>query len=165
MKTCSLLLLICLTLFGCGGGDEPEPPAAKQTATATATAAAEGEEAVTAMFDDYREALGARDWDRACSHLAPETTEKLQQNIKQLGVTDPPSECPALMDQLYTTIDKDPAAKKTIDEITETAEVKDVKLNGEQASVTWSAKVNGQDTPVTQTARLIDGEWKLIDVN
>ena len=31
--------------------------------------------------------------------------------------------------------------------------------------MSWSAKVNGQDTPVTQSARIIDGEWKLIDVN
>jgi hypothetical protein len=31
--------------------------------------------------------------------------------------------------------------------------------------VSWSAKVNGVDTPITQSARIIDGEWKLIDVN
>ena len=117
------------------------------------------------MFDDYREALGARDWDEACAHLAPETTEKLQANIKQLGVTDPPDDCAELMDVLYTQIDKDPTAKKTIDDITKSAKVSEVKINGENASVSWSAKVNGVDTPVTQSARIIDGEWKLIDVN
>ena len=34
------------------------------------------------MFDDYRKALIARDWDAACSHLAPETTEKLQRTSR-----------------------------------------------------------------------------------
>ena len=29
------------------------------------------------MFDDYRQALVRRDWDAACWHLAPETTDKL----------------------------------------------------------------------------------------
>ena len=168
MKIMSLVLLLCLALAGCGGGDEEKEPAAPAATTPAATAtqaAAEGEEAVTAMFDQYTEALGARDWDKACQHLAPETAEKLEANIKQLGVTDPPSECPELMDMLYTQIDKDPTAKKTIDDITKTAKVQDVKITGEQASVTWSAKVNGVDTPVTQSARIIDGEWKLIDVN
>ena len=40
-----------------------------------------------------------------------------------------------------------------------------VKIDGEKASISWSAKVNGVDTPITQSARIIDGEWKLIDVN
>jgi hypothetical protein len=117
------------------------------------------------MFDDYRQALVDRDWDKACSHLAPETTDKLKSNIAQLGVTDAPDDCPKLMDTLYTQIDKDPTAKKTIDDIAKTAKVTDVKITGDKASVSWSAKVNGVDTPVTQSARIIDGEWKLIDVN
>ena len=117
------------------------------------------------MFTEYTEALGKRDWDEACTHLAPETTEKLQANIKQLGVTDPPSECTELMDMLYTQIDKDPTAKKTIDDITKTAKIKDVRSRASNATLSWSAQVNGTDTPVTQTARIIDGEWKLIDVN
>ena len=84
------------------------------------------------MFDAYRQALIARDWDEACSHLAPETTEKLQENIKQLGVTDPPSECTELMDTLYDTIDKDPTAKKTIDDVTKSAKVKEIVIDGDR---------------------------------
>ena len=168
------LLLVVLVLAGCGGDDKPQaqnstpaPPSSTADATeeATSVAAGDDEQAVTAMFDDYRAALIARDWDKACSHLAPETTKKLQQNIKSLGVTDPPSECTALMGTLYETIDKDPSTKKTIDDVTKSAKVTDIKINGDTASISWSAKVNGVDTPVTQTARIIDGEWKLIDVN
>jgi hypothetical protein len=164
MKLCAPVLLVCAVLAACGGGEKKEP--AKSTPAATeATVAAGGEQGVKDMFDDYRAALVDRDWDRACSHLAPETTAKLKSNIKQLGVTNPPSECEELMGRLYAAIDKDPNAKKTIDDIAKTAKVTDVKVTGDEARVSWSAKVNGQDTPVTQSARMIDGEWKLIDVN
>jgi hypothetical protein len=167
------LLFVVFVLVGCGGGDDkPEakstPPAqatSAPTQEATAAAGSDAAQAVTDMFDDYRAALIARDWDRACGHLAPETTQKLQENIKSLGVTDPPSECTELMGTLYETIDKDPTAKKTIDDVTKSAKVKEIKVDGEQASISWSAQVNGVETPITQTARIIDGTWKLIDVN
>jgi hypothetical protein len=174
MKLLPLVLLLSLTLFACGGDDDPAEPAATGTPAAEATQApqedtgggdAGGEEEVREMFADYTKALGDRDWDEACDNLAPETTEKLQSNIKQLGVANPPSECTELMDQLYDTIDKDPTAKKTIDDITKSAKVDKVTITGDSASISWSATVNGQKTPVTQSARVIDGDWKLIDVN
>jgi len=161
-----VLLLACVVAAGCGGGDKKASATPSAAATQEATAApAGGEAGVKQMFDDYRQALVARDWAKACSHLAPETTDKLKSNIKQLGVTDPPDDCAQLMSTLYTQIDKDPNAKKTIDDIAKTATVTDVKITGDKASVSWSAKVNGVDTPITQSARIIDGEWKLIDVN
>jgi hypothetical protein len=176
MKLMPLVLVLCLALFACGGDDEPAEPAATSTPTAAATEAtaapeeakggdAGGEEEVREMFTDYTKALGERDWDEACEHLAPETTDKLKANIAQLGLTDAPGDCVGLMGALYAQIDKDPTAKKTIDDITQTAKVSSVKVDGDTATVSWSAKVNGTDTPVTQTARIIDGEWKLIDVN
>lgn len=170
MKILPVVLLLSLTLFACGGDDEPTQasstpaPAATEEATQQAQSGG-GEEGVRGMFTSYTKALGDRDWDEACAHLAPETTEKLQQNIKQLGIADAPTDCAGLMNTLYDTIDKDPTAKKTIDDITASAEVDKVTITGESASVSWSATVNGQDTPVTQSARIIDGAWKLIDVN
>lgn len=178
MKLMPLVLLCCLALFACGGDDEPAEPAGTSTPAAEATQApteaateapaedAGGDEGeVRDMFADYTEALGERDWEEACEHLAPETTDKLKANVAQLGLTDAPDDCVGLMGALYAQIDKDPTAKKTIDDITQTAKVSSVKVDGETATVSWSAQVNGTDTPVTQTARKIDGEWKLIDVN
>jgi outer membrane murein-binding lipoprotein Lpp len=162
------LVLVLLLLAGCGGGDKK--PKATATATRAATLAAEqpsgeAEQAVKAMFDDYRAALLARDWGRACSHLAPETTLKLQANLKQLGIAEPKGGCRGLMGLLYDTIDRDPSLKRMADEIAKTATVEHVKISGEHAQVSWSAKVNGAVQRVTQSARIIDGEWKLIDVN
>lgn len=175
MKLMPVVLLACLALLACGGDDESSEPAATSTPAAKATEApaqdqgggdAGGEEEVREMFDDYTQALADRDWDEACDNLAPETTDKLKSNVAQLGVTqDAPSDCEGLMNLLYDTIDKDPTAKKTIDDITKSANVKEVKITGDSASVSWSATVNGTETPVTQSARIIDGEWKLIDVN
>ncbi len=165
-----LVLVLALALFACGGSDVgPSEPAPRGTPAAEATEVpaqdAGGEEDVREMFTDYTEALGERDWEEACEHLAPETTDKLKANVAQLGLTDAPGDCVGLMGALYARIDQDPTAKKTIDDITQTAKVSKVTIEGETASVSWSAKVNGTDTPVTQTARIIDGEWKLIDVN
>ena len=176
MKLMPLVLLLSLALFACGGEGDPSPAATTSTppaADATPTAAGEqaqagdagGEEAVRAMFDDYTQALGDRDWKTACSHLAPETTAKLKRNVAALGATSAPKDCEGLMNLLYETIDKDETAKKTIDDITKSARVDKVSITGDSASVSWSATVNGQKTPVTQSARRIDGEWKLIDVS
>jgi hypothetical protein len=177
MKLMPVVLLACLALFACGGDDEPSAPAATATSTPAAQATetpaedtgggdAGGEAEVREMFEDYTQALAARDWDEACDNLAPETTDKLKSNVAQLGVaTDAPDDCEGLMNLLYDTIDKDPTAKKTIDDITQSAKVQKVTITGDSASVSWSATVNGTETPVTQTARMIDGEWKLIDVN
>ncbi|MDA0172306.1 hypothetical protein OJ998_24600 [Solirubrobacter taibaiensis] len=177
MKLMPLVVVLCLALFACGGEDEPaaEPqrpastttpaPEATESTASDDTNSAGGEEEVREMFTDYTKALGDRDWEEACEHLAPETTDKLKANIAQLGLTDAPDDCVGLMGALYAQIDKDPTAKKTIDDITQTAKVSEVKIDGDTATVSWSAQVNGTDTPVTQTARIIDGEWKLIDVN
>jgi hypothetical protein len=179
MKLMPVVLLLSLALFACGGdGDDGSSSGTQPTATGTPAAEATqtpaqesgggdagGEDEVREMFADYTKALGERDWEDACEHLAPETTDKLKSNVAQLGLTNAPDDCEGLMDTLYTQIDKDPTAKKTIDDITATAKVSEVKIDGDTATVSWSAKVNGADTPVTQTARIIDGEWKLIDVN
>ena len=145
MKLLGPVLLICLALAGCGGGDKKDAaPTAAATKAATeapteASSSGSGDEAeVTSMFNAYLKSLVDRDWDAACSRLAPETTEKLKSNIKQLGIANVPEECADLMKQLYAQIDKDPNAKKAIDDIANTAKVKTVK---------------------------VDGEWKLIDVN
>ena len=112
MKLLAPVLLVCLAFAGCGGDDKKPAaatPAATQAATEAPTEASSsgsGDEAeVTSMFNAYLKSLVDRDWDAACSHLAPETTEKLKANIKQLGVTNVPDECADLMKQLYAQID------------------------------------------------------------
>jgi hypothetical protein len=151
------VLLVCALLAGCGGDDEP-------TAAPTKTAVNDEAE-VRKVFDSYMAALKAKDFDTACSKLAPETTAKLQENVKRLGVSDPPEECPEILELVQETAEKEEGGQEVLDELYDTAEVDSVKVSGaDSAIVNWHASVQGTRTPVSQSARKIDGEWKLVDV-
>jgi hypothetical protein len=157
----TLALLICVALAGCGGGGDEETAAPKRTAT---PAAANEEAAVREMFDSYQAALKERDFPAACQRMAPETTAKLQENVKQLGVQNPPKECDEILETIYGAADQSPEQKQLLDEIVDTATVDSVKVTGDAAIVNWHATVQGNRTPISQSARKVDGEWKLVDV-
>src|SRR5688500_8129403 len=97
------VLLVCALLAGCGGGDEDQSAAPAKSAT---PAAQNEEAAVREVFDSYMAALKAKDFDTACSKLAPETTAKLKENVKRLGVSDPPEECPEILALVHETAEK-----------------------------------------------------------
>ena len=44
------------------------------------------------------------------------------------------------------------------------AKIDRVEIKGDNASIDWSATVGGKKTSITQSARRIDEEWKLVDV-
>lgn len=168
MKMILCALLAAGLLAGCGGSDEEEPAAqstpAKTEEPAEKQDPADAEADIRETFDSYNEVLADRDFDKACDGLSPETTAKLRENVKKLGVTEPPEDCGDLLSKVYETIDKDPAQKKLIDEIAKSAEIDKITVTGDTAKIDWSAMANGQKTPISQTARRIDGEWKLVDV-
>jgi hypothetical protein len=152
-------LLIAGLFAGCGGGEKED------AATPAATeSAAEAEAGVRESFVTYNAALANRDYKTACGRLAPETVTKLRANVKAAGLTDAPADCEGLLGEIYASTDQDPKQKKALDEIVNSAEVDSVKVTGDTAVINWSATVGGTKTPISQTARRIDGEWKLIDV-
>jgi hypothetical protein len=157
------VLLVTLLLAGCGGGEEEREPAARETPVATQSAA-EAEADIRKTFEDYNAALAEREWADACEQLAPETTRKLRQNATTLGLKDLPEDCAGLLGRVYETADQDPQQKKLLAEIVDTAEVDSVDVKGQTATINWTAQVQGKKTPISQTARRIDGEWKLVDV-
>jgi hypothetical protein len=156
-----LPLLIAGLLAGCGGGGGDEAatstPAAKQSA-----ADAEGE--IRETFEAYNKALAGRDYDGACDQLSPETVTKLRANLVKAGLKDAPEDCPGLLKAIYTATDQDPTQKKTLDEVATSAKIDKVTITGDTAVIDWNATVQGKNTKVTQAARRIDGEWKLVDV-
>jgi hypothetical protein len=162
-------LLICVLLVGCGGGggdDQPESStsAPKATATQAATKAADAEGQIREVFAGYNAALLDRDFDKACGYLAPETTKKLHDNVETLNLPKTPDDCAGLLTVLYEQIDKVPDQKKLVEDIVTSAKIDDVKVAGQKATLNWHATVNGAKQPITQTARIVDGEWKLVDV-
>ncbi len=151
-------LLIAGLLAGCGGGaDEAATPVATQSA-------ADAETEVRAAFDGYNAALLERDFSGACEHLSPETTTKLQAKVKEAGMSNAPEECELLLGAIYQATDQDPKRKKLLDEVAKTAKVNGVVVTGDEAVIDWTATLQGEKTPVSQTARRIEGEWKLVDV-
>src|SRR4051794_15515093 len=158
MRIGFVALLFCVALAGCGGGkDEP-------AATATATAAADLEAQVRQVFNAYNAALAAEDWRKSCSYLAPETAIKLRASVRKLGYTAVPKDCPRLLAATYRAIESRPGQKDLIQTVLKTAKIDGVDVTGDRAVIDWHADFAGTQRPVQQSARKIDGEWKLIDV-
>jgi hypothetical protein len=159
MRSLLALLIAAALLGGCGGGDgdEAATPAAKQSA-------ADAESEIRETFEAYNTALAGRDYDSACDRLSPETVTKLRANVVKAGLKDAPEDCPGLLEAIYSATDQDPTQKKTLDEVAKSAEIDKITVDGDTAVIDWNATVQGKKTQVTQTARRIDGEWKLVDV-
>src|SRR4051812_32197800 len=164
MKILAPVLLICFALAGCGGGGGDDAKSSSKPEASKTQAPKDAEAQVRDVFNDYNKTLLARDFGKACGHLAPETTNKLRENIKSLGDKNPPKDCAKLLDELYSAIDKQPDQKKLVEEILKSAKLDSVKVVGEKATVNWHATVQGQKRAISQTARKVDGEWKLVDV-
>jgi len=173
MKITPALLICAVSLVGCGGGGDSDSastststPQATATASATAAAtkAADAEGRIRDVFAGYNAALLDRDFEKACGYLAPETTKRLHDNVATLKLPKTPDDCAGLLDVLYEQIDKVPDQTKLVEVIVKSAEIDDVKVTGKKATLNWHATVNGKAQPITQTARVVDGEWKLVDV-
>jgi uncharacterized protein DUF4440 len=119
---------------------------------------------IRAAFDALNDALAARDWGAACARLAPEATTLLRADVEALGVVDPPSDCPTLLQAVYEGMEKTPDIKEEVEAINTTAKVEAVNVTGDFAGISYFASVNGRRTPFTQIARNVDGEWKITDV-
>lgn len=169
--------VLALALGACAGPAAPSAPAAPAPAapappapapaTAWASAAAAAPASVEAdkaavqdVFRRYYQALLARDWTTACAVNAPETKEALLRNLKeQGGVTV------ASCEEAFSRIYANPATAEIADEISRTAQVSDVTVTGDRATITWNAQIQGQRPTVTNGLRRVDGAWLLLDTN
>jgi hypothetical protein len=156
---------LVLVLSGCssdaegdGATAEAPPPASAAPTTAAPGGDPSGREAaVETVFRSYYEALLARDFATACALNAPETNQALLQNLAAQG--GQAATCEEALSQIYAA----PEAAALADGVASTAEIQDVTVEGETATVTWSAQVGEQRRTVTNELRLIDGQWRLLD--
>ncbi|HXV92765.1 MAG TPA: hypothetical protein VD813_05665 [Pseudonocardia sp.] len=117
------------------------------------------EAAVGGVFQAYYQALLERDFAAACELTAPETTTRLVEELAAQGV--PVGSC----EEALTLIYQQPEAARVADEVASSAEIQDISVDGERATITWSATTQGQTPSVTNDLRLIDGQWRLLGVN
>jgi hypothetical protein len=141
----------------------PAPTAPTATAVPTSPPPGVGSEAdraeIEAVFQGYYEALLARDFTTACALNAPETTEALLADLASQGVQV--GSCEEAFETIYAT----PGAPEVADGIAATAQIQDVRVDGDVATISWSAEVEGQRPTVTNDLRRIDGQWRLLDTS
>lgn len=161
----AVVTLMCLSGCGSGGDDETASSAGGGT-TAADTAAPEGdaERQVERVFEEYNAALVRGDYPAGCRYLAPETIAKLRANLEKL-VGSAPEGCEASLSALYEQLEEAPEQKRQLTEIARSARIDQLEVTGDSAIIDWSAMSAGKRVKISQSARLVDGEWKLVDVS
>jgi hypothetical protein len=109
------------------------------------------------VFQDYYRALLARDFAAACGHNSPEATAELLTNLRDRNVDA------ATCEEGFRLIYAVPGAAASYDAVASSATVQDVTVTGDDATLTWSADINGGRPTVTSGLRRVDGRWLLVD--
>jgi len=149
--------LVGLTACGTPVAGTPAPQPGPPPSSVAVPDPAADQQAVETVFHDYYEALLARDFAAACEFNAPETTQQLLANLRSRGITA--DTCEEALTAVYAI----PGAAETVDGIVQGAQVQGVVVTGDNASITWSAEVNGARNTVTSQLRRVDGQWRLVD--
>ncbi|MHA6794697.1 hypothetical protein ACVGVM_14485 [Pseudonocardia bannensis] len=139
------------------------PGAADTPATSSAVPgepAVSAEEAgVETVFHAYYQALLARDFATACALNAPETNQQLLHNAAAGGLQS--TSCEDALTRIYAV----PGAAETSDGIARSARVQDVAITGDTATISWDAETHGERRTARNIVRMIEGQWRLVDVN
>lgn len=145
-------------LGGCGTqvagtpAPQPLPPA---PATTPPPDPAADREAIESVFHDYYRALRAQDFTTACGYNAPETTSRLLADLHARGVDA--ATCEEGMTAVYAI----PENARVVEQAAENATIENVTVNGDQATLEWTSKVNGRAGSGTTHLRRVDEAWLL----
>ncbi|GAA0941000.1 hypothetical protein [Pseudonocardia zijingensis] len=135
---------------------QPAPPPPPTTAPTTPPPdPAADREAIEAVFHDYYRALQAQDFPTACGYTAPETVSRLLADLHARGVEA------ATCEEGITAIYAIPENVRNVERTAQNAEIEEVEVNGDQATIRWTSRVEGETRPATTRLRRVDGEWKL----
>ena len=125
------------------------PPADESAAT--------GPEAdVRASFLAYNTALGARDFATACSLNAPETSRQLVEALTSPGI--PANSC----EEAFAAVLAVPGAAESTDEVVRSVQITGVTVDGQAATIDWTAQAQGQPQATSSSLTLVDGKWLLL---
>ncbi|WP_214405426.1 hypothetical protein [Pseudonocardia lacus] len=120
---------------------------------------ADAETEIGEAFKGYHTAVLARDFPAACAYNAPEATAKLLASLATQGVNA------ATCEEAFAVVFEQGGAGETADTIARTAKIDDVEVDGDEATVKWTATVDGESMPTTWGMRRVDGAWKLVLTN
>jgi hypothetical protein len=125
----------------------------------TAALAACGESAeagVEKAFRGYHSALLARDFRTACSYNSPEATAKLLSSLR-LQAIDAAS-CEDAFAAIYA--EDGPAA--AADGVSRSVQIQGITVNGDDATVSWVAELDGEQRPAANSMHRAEGRWLLV---
>jgi hypothetical protein len=179
------VLLLGAALTACGTAATPDPPSALPTAvtsspaptTAIPTASAGASAtvivtpvatpapgngfaadraAVETVFRTYLRAVADGDFTTACALNAPETNQRLIDELSRRGTAV--TTCEQAIAALYAGSGVAQGAAT----IADTLAVERVDVDGDAATVSWSVEVSGRRPVVTNALRRVDGQWRLL---
>jgi hypothetical protein len=134
----------------------PRAPLAPVTAPAPGNGTAEDRTAVETVFRTYLRAVADGDFATACALNAPETNQRLLDELARRGTPAPT--CEAAIATLYAGSGVAQGAAT----IADTLSVERVDVDGDAATVAWSVEVSGRRPVVTNALRRVDGQWRLL---
>ena len=112
--------------------------------------------AVETVFRTYLRAVADGDFATACALNAPETNQRLLDELARRGTPAPT--CETAIATLYAGSGVAQGAAT----IADTLSVERVDVDGDAATVAWSVEVSGRRPVVTNALRRIDGQWRLL---
>jgi len=178
-------LVAAVALGGCGSPAAPVPPTASAppvpssavatptatpstspsasrvpvtpvTAPAAGTGSVEDRAAAETVFRAYLRAVADGDFATACTLNAPETNQRLLDELARRGTPAP--SCETAIATLYAGSGVAQGAAT----IADTLRVERVDVDGDAATVAWSVEVSSRRPVVTNALRRIDGQWRLL---
>jgi hypothetical protein len=160
IRTAVAAAALVAALAGCGNpvAGTPTAPYAPPPTPAPTTPPpdpAADRQAIETVVHDYYRTLHDQDFTTACSYHAPETTSRLLADLHARGVEA--NTCEEGMTAVYAI----PENARIIEQVGKNAKIDDVTVNGDQAVIKWTSKVNGKTGPGTTHLRRVDDRWLL----
>jgi hypothetical protein len=137
-------------------GGASRAPVTPVTAPAPGNGSAADRAAVETVFRTYLRAVADGDFTTACRLNAPETNQRLLDELARRGTPAPTCE------QAIATLYAGAGVAQGAATIADTLSVQRVDVDGEAAAVAWSVEVSGRRPVVTNALRRIDGQWRLL---
>ena len=131
-------------------------PVTPVTAPAPGNGSAADRAAVETVFRTYLRAVADGDFATACSLNAPETNQRLLDELARRGTPAPTCE------QAIATLYAGAGVAQGAATIADTLAVQRVDVDGDAATVAWSVEVSGRRPVVTNALRRVDGQWRLL---
>ena len=124
--------------------------------TAAVACGEAAEVGVEKAFRGYHAALLARDFPTACSYNTQEATAKLLTSLRTQGIEA--ADC----EQAFAAIYAESGGSEAADGVGNTVQIQQIVVNGDDATVNWSAQLDGEVRPATSTMRRADGQWQFV---